>query len=378
MAERSIQPPTEAADSPAGHDQMRGLLRYAPWMEREVVCFQRHAYPRRDPRLIGPRWRWMFIESASRVGVDPMVWIYRKNSRIVAHQGAIPVRLQVGRQTIVTGWFVETMALEEVRGKAIGPMVVRKALEAVPCNLSLGQTAHMRQLQLAMGWTPVRPLNTYVLLLNPSRVLESKIPGKALRWATATAVECRRFGAAFGRRVSNRRVQVQLLSHFDERHDRMWERMSSELCCAGIRDASFLNWKFIEQPGQELLCIEARLDGQPVGVAIIAMRAASDAYPYRRAMVLDAVVPVADSPAVWALLSAVERAARNRQADSVVFDVAHPLLERRLVRYGYWKREATRQFLVATGDVEEPVRRLMLHADNWYLTRADSDIDRPW
>lgn len=377
MAEKHVKNLVEAAGPPSGRGQPRGLLRYAPWLEEEILFFQRQAYPHRDPRLIGPRWRWMFIRSASRLGVEPMVWIYRKNSRVVAHQGAIPVRLQVGQSCFVTGWFVETMALEEIRGKAIGPMVVRKALEEMPCNLSLGQTAPMRQLQLAMGWTSIRPLNTYVLLLNPSTVLKSKISGKALRWAATAATTCRRVGALRGR-VSSRRVRATTLSHFGERHDRMWQRMSSGLCCATVRDASFLNWKFVEQPGQELIRLEACLDDQPVGVAVIALRAASDAYPYRRALVLDAVVPTADGAAVRSLLCAIERTARSRQADSVVFDVAHPPLERCLVRYGFWKRDATRQFLVATGGLEEPVRRVMQQPDNWYLTRADSDIDRPW
>src|SRR2546422_180295 len=110
-------------------DGPRGLLGYEPSLEDEILEFQKVAYPARRQDWIAPRWRWMFLASAERLGVSPMVWLYRNASGIVAHQGAIPIRLKIGKAERVTGWFVETMALPSVRGKAIGPMLVKKALE---------------------------------------------------------------------------------------------------------------------------------------------------------------------------------------------------------------------------------------------------------
>ena len=57
-----------------------------------------------------------------------MVWLYRAKAGIVGQQGAIAVRLKVDQEEFTTGWFVETMVLESHRGKAMGPMLVRKAM----------------------------------------------------------------------------------------------------------------------------------------------------------------------------------------------------------------------------------------------------------
>ena len=118
----------------------QGFLTYQAEHEDEIFAFQQNEYPERNPDHVGPNWRWMFLESATRLGLEPSVWLYRKNNSIVAHQGAIPVLLHIDHEELSTGWFVETMAATSVRGSAIGPMLIKRALEDMPLNLSLGQT----------------------------------------------------------------------------------------------------------------------------------------------------------------------------------------------------------------------------------------------
>ncbi len=69
---------------------------YSAELEREAVEFQTAAWPHRDPALVPARWHWMFVESARRLGVEPQIWLHRDQGRIVAHMGAIPVRVKAG------------------------------------------------------------------------------------------------------------------------------------------------------------------------------------------------------------------------------------------------------------------------------------------
>src|SRR5512145_469264 len=126
MADSASDPPSAPA---ALADAPRGLVRYQPVLDNELFAFQREAFPTRRADWVEPRWRWMFQSSAARLGVEPMVWLYRGKQGIVAQQGAIPVRLHSRAGECTTGWFVETMVLEQVRGRAVGPMLVAKAKE---------------------------------------------------------------------------------------------------------------------------------------------------------------------------------------------------------------------------------------------------------
>src|SRR5690606_4332589 len=73
------------------HRSASPIVNYSPDLEPLVYRFQEGAYPKRRRDLIPPRWRWMFVESAGRLGLEPRVWLYRENGRIAGHNGAIPV-----------------------------------------------------------------------------------------------------------------------------------------------------------------------------------------------------------------------------------------------------------------------------------------------
>ena len=321
----------------------------------------------------------MYVESAKRLGIDPMVWVYRKDARVVAHQGAIPVEVKLGDQMHTTGWFVETMALKSVRGGAIGSMVVQKALEDLPMNLSLGQTASMRELQFALGWQQVAPLGSYLLPLRPQSVLLGKVINPFVRATLATGLTS--YGwlrRITGRPRGSRRLVAAEIDRFDDRHDQLWNDVAREIPCAVVRDASFLNWKFVDQPGQEFIRIEVCDAERVVGVAALTIREPDEAYQYRRAMLLDLLVAPSDKQAVVAVLDAACKASLERGADAVAFDVTCPTLEQTLRTYGFLRRRPTRYFLLATGGLTPQDKQLALRADAWLLTRADSDIDRPW
>ena len=125
--------------------QPRGLVGYNPQLDDELFAFQREAFPTRRADWVEPRWRWMFQRSAERLGVEPMVWLYRGKHGILAQQGGIPVRLHTHAGERVTGWFVETMVLEQARGKAVGPMLVANRAGTLQKCQKCGHREALRQ-----------------------------------------------------------------------------------------------------------------------------------------------------------------------------------------------------------------------------------------
>ena len=363
---------------PKATPKRKGLFFYDASLEPEIFALQQSVYPQRRKDWIAPRWRWMFVRSAERLGIRPLVCVYRNASGVVAHQGVIPVNLRVAGSEHSTGWFVETMTSDAVRGKPIGPTVIQKTLESIPFNLSLGQTAQMRSIQFALGWEQVAPLEHYSLILNARNVLRGK-GSRALSHLAPMGM-----GAMQGlrRRLGRRRLDwcpsAAEVDRFDARHDLLWERVRDEHACSVVRDSSYLNWKYVDQPGQEFIRLEIRKRDEVVAVAILQILESSPAYGYRRGFVVDLLTSFSTPDSVWAALEATAQACEERKVDLLTFYLISAKLGAAVRSFGFFRREPTRVFLVAPGGLSQQMRDTVLSPESWLITMGDSDIDRPW
>jgi acyl transferase domain-containing protein len=351
------------------------LAGYTPEAERDILEFQRTMFPDRRPELVPARWRWMFLDSARRVGVSPRIWVHRDAGRVLSHMGSIAVRLKIGDQEHNTGWLVDTIVLEEYRAQALGSRLMIDAHAEQPFSLSLGQTSEMRDIQLRLGWRNVAPLQIAQLLVRPANVLKGKLPAAAV-WAadvgfraTSAVKDWWREKHAFTARAINR---------FDAPHDRLWQSASQSVTCAVVRDASYLNWKYVQQPGQEFLKIDL-LDarGELRAVAVWMFRDPDAHYQYRRGFLVDFVASLDDEETVQHALAAACDAAVAQGVDALLCHHIDARLTKALRACGFHLRQPERFLLVDPGPLDGGPRDAVLSPDCWFVTQGDSDIDRP-
>jgi len=378
MAASAFEPPAGAgqAGGAAMSEPLRGLQGYRPEIEPQVFAFQRQAYPERDPGLIPDRWRWMFLDSAAVHGVEPLVWTYFRKGELVAHQGAIPVRCKIGDAEHATSWFVETMVLEPARGGPVGATLVAKALADEPFNLSLGQSPVMRELQYRLGWKKIADLNTYAFTVDPREAFAQR-PAVARLGLRAACTAWNAVSAL--RRAPAARAGLELapVAGFDDRHSALWDRIAAHYTCAVRRDARFLNWKFVRQPGQVFERYEVRDGAQPRGLMALRVRGPSGEYRYRRLEITELLAAPADRAAIFALLGQAVARARALGVPLAYLHLHHGVLEASVRAFGFIRRPATRWLLLATASLPEAERRLAEDPGSWLLTGSDSDIDRP-
>lgn len=319
-------------------------------------------------------WCWMFVASAERLGCHPAIWAYRRKGELVAHQGAMPVVLKVGNKNRTTGWFVETMTRESARGLPIGPMVVQKALEEMPFNISLGQTEYMRQLQYKLGWHRVGVLDQYTFIPSYGVDLSANLP-----WGLAYVVQYT-LGALhrFRLRIARRRTdsyRVNAIERFEERHTTLWETMAPQVECGVVRDASYLNWKYLDRPDGEFKCYEVLQRDVCVGAFVLLTTDASETYLYRRGHIIDMICDPTKQADVRAILVCACDKLLEMGAKSVNVLIHQVLLERHLRQFGFISRGERHQLLIAIPDDEIDAKVLLDH-ENWFLTAGDSDVDR--
>jgi hypothetical protein len=274
-----------------------------------------------------------------------------------------------------TAWLVDTMVLEEFRSQAVGSRLMLQSDEDLPLALSLGQTSQMREIQLRLGWEQVAPLQTAQLLIRPERVLKGKLPGPA---AAAAGLGLR---AAFAVRdvfKSRPKARVREIARFDARHDALWDRMAQTVICTVRRDASYLNWKYVDQPGQEFLRLEV-LDGDVLMAVIVwALKEPDRAYAYRRALLVDLVAPLDNVARLAQAIDATIPVIADAGADAAICLHINETVTRALRECGFHLREPGRFLLVSPGPLQGAQRESVLSSSSWLVTQGDSDIDRPW
>jgi hypothetical protein len=170
---------------------------------------------------------------------------------------------------------------------------------------------------------------------------------------------------------------MTLVDRFDERHDALWTRIAAHYPTAVVRDASFLNWKYVTQPGQDFVRMHFVRDGGIVAIAVLQIREAGGAYSYRRGFIADLVMAPDDSRLAATVLEACRSACRERGCATLTMLLLHGGIERQLRRFGFVRREPERYLLVAAGGLSSDDEQALVAPRNWLLTMGDSDIDRP-
>ncbi len=168
---------------------------------------------------------------------------------------------------------------------------------------------------------------------------------------------------------------VRELDGFDFRHDRLWESVSSSYGCAAVRNASYLNWKYVAQPNQSFVRLEVSLHDRVIACIVLSIRESEKAYQYRRVNIID-IVASTDPVELNTALVAIVSYAKSRGIDAIFMHVINSQIQQTLDNFGFIKREPTRYLMVALD--AEAESSLLLDPAQWLITQGDSDIDRPF
>lgn len=140
--------------------------------------------------------------------------------------------------------------------------------------------------------------------------------------------------------------------------------MRKDVVCCVVCDASFLKWKYVDQPGQTFVRRE-RFQGETVGgLAVLAMRKPDGTYLYRRAFLMEIVAPVGDGDVLPQLVRPAIATAAERHADSLVCMHLSTPLTRALEANGFHLRTPKRLLLVDADRVPAEEAGLVLAANN--------------
>ena len=312
--------------------------------------------------------RWKFGGCAGRLVGSTVL---TNDRRIVGFLGQIPVRVCAAGREILAAQGADMGILEEYRRLDTFLMLIRASilnLEKAGVTLTYG-TANADATHTLAALLGQQTVAAVPLLVRP---LDATIPALILSAFARTA--------AFVTRCGEASVQAGLrltrLTRFDDRFDRFWQRTRNDYPIMLVRDAAYLNWRYVDTAGgrYERIAIEQAASGEIEGYAVLGLTQREDRLRGRFCELVTARFGARH--AADALIAASVKWLRAQHADIAdVWMFPHAHLRFALRQHGFIPRRPGPGGFQASALANGAAAGLqgVDRADNWFLSLGDSD-----
>ena len=334
-----------------------------------LLAFLREAYPD-DPRKSDPEvWKWHYLENPYTSLDDIPLWIVKDGARVVGQAATILVELEVDDEVRRAVWILDFILLPEYRGQKLGKRLLQLARQTYPTMMALGYNKMSGNVLVSLEWVRMGTIDRYQRLLFPGYGLKEIAAIAPLRGLVNLVYAPLR--PSLREIATSDRYDVRDVSEFDDSFDEFWQRAAKAFPCAVRRGSSFLNWQFRRQPGKRFEALGLYEHDRLVGYVVLFLRKPEYADAPTKAAITDICYdPEHATKGIDELLKAALRRSLERRAGSLVTDVLDPIIVKRLRSFGFFRIKQAPPFMVYSPDKRER----MYKPDNWFLTRADSDV----
>lgn len=298
-------------------------------------------------------------------------------SLFVSEIGSYPVWWRYFGKKIRGQFFINLMSREEYRGRGIGALLWKRAQEGADLSMALGYNQQAAPLVRGFGWREMPVLRRFVAFLNNdacSRLIGQRLAPAHMWQCTAAAHQ--------------RRYRWERIRRFDGVYETFWNRVSKRYALTADRSTTYMNWRYTNHPifRYDVFCLKR---GTEIRACVVVRIEAVPDYTLGR--IVDFIAhPDAE---VEALLRAVEFC-RQQKADLVDMFFSGDIHARAFIKAGFHeaiqapyslvpklfnpidRKKTTINFTYFFRDASYDTQRTR-NIKNWYLTKGDSDQDRP-
>lgn len=304
------------------------------------------------PRTL-EQWEWIYEKNPAG---QEIVIAEAPDGRIAGHYACIPYRIQLDGQVSTCGQGVDSMVRAEYRRglktEGLFLKVAKRYFEqyGVPDNHAYGYGfPNKKAYRIGVRILKYSPIHTPVVTLGRNLFDKSE----------DTEVGC-------GADASGSVVQLDRL---DARVDRLWSRIASDVKMGTIRDAEFLNWRFLDCPFGPHQAF-GLLDGNGELRGLYIARDNWSGPPIEA--LVEFLVPASDAGAAMRLAQhAVERARRvGQQRVELWVPPWHPHFKL-LLGHGFIREDSPFNLCVK---IYDPDLKPEWVRENWYYSIGDTDV----
>lgn len=310
-------------------------------------------------------YRWMYLENPAGPAV---VHSARLGERVVASFALAPKRFQVDGRQLVIGKTMDMFTDPEFQGRGL----IKRCTTAVFEGAKAAGIA---------GWCVTPSVNSYPIFKDKwgyREDLRILFRARVLKFGPLLGAVLKPAGL-LGRVVDGVRAllphrdpglpdgyQVDHLERFDHEADRLWGEVGPGYKVALVRDAAYLNWRYVENP-DDYTMLGLRRDGLLVGIVVLAETVRRGV---RCGEIVDFVAPAEDDEVLKLLVQvAVEHSRRAGHALVQAWTVKDTTLDARFRVAGLGVKRTEIKFLTSP-DLPDPLLR---DPNAWLLTQGDGN-----
>ena len=296
------------------------LRTFTPGDEDLLNRLKRLSFPTGFERMRPDFWRWQYVGTphASGGGV-----VAERDGAIVGFIGYVRRRIRLGRRDHPAGLLVDLMVDPSLRGQRIGTIVSRRVHEDLATQAgaaaSLGLANPNSFPLLTSPGVGMRHVMTPSLFLRPLRGVAPPpdiVRSAPVRLGVGALMQtAHRVTALLGEPRIPESVEISELRDADERVDRLWGAVRDRVAVICVRDAAYVEWRYLRHPVYSYRVLLLCCDDLPVAYVVLAERTMNG---MRLGQIVDYLVdPRMPTAATW-LVAAALRWGRETGVDALI------------------------------------------------------------
>jgi GNAT superfamily N-acetyltransferase len=343
-------------------DELDDLLRFRRAVHGEQSTFADESY-----------LRWMYLGHPAADPAALSCWTCRSpDGHVIGQIGGYPVGLRIGDEHARAFWTLDGAVEPGHRGRGIfgrllQPAAVERAVAMVTESSPSATKAMLRAGWIDLGTLPIfiRPLRIGSMLQTRGRSALGETVGLAADLALWSADRLARVACAIAS------LDLEEISRFDGRADAIWEKASRSYRVICSRDSATLNWRFVDFPKSRYRSFYLRRHGEAIGYVVLSLgsRGRDPA-----GIIVDFLC---EPPWIPGLLALCLQFFRAERMSTVCCLHRNPVSTAAFAALGFARRDTGWPFLAKPRSVSAAGLALVRDPGNWFLTGADSDLDRP-
>jgi hypothetical protein len=361
---------------PSGATRYRDALRAAitPFADADtdnILSFRREMYGESSIYADPAYLQWMYGPDPS-AGPPGLLWLYRKDGEVEGQQGGLRVTLEVRGKPYAALWALDLMVSPKYQLRGIGAVLAETAFESTGLILGTEVSEDARRAFTRAGWVDAATLPLYFRPMDLELLARARWSGgRAAIVGGAGNIALRSIDRALFAALRVGAPRLEQVPEFDERSNRLWQEASPHFPVACRRDAAFLNWRFAKFPADRYRIFYARHRDEVVGHVVLR---SGEWNGLPAGFIVDYVcTPRWTKPLMAAALAEL----RQERLAGVYCLHLNPVSISPLRSLGFLRRDSGWRFMVRSRDLPTEVRSLIEDPHAWFLTAADSDLDRP-